>query len=88
MTKHQVKVIVNFHVSVQYSGGSCGVFSRTEKLWTDEDGMVTEDVVKHWEDSVKMSTFKNDDNVFSCNVQCTSFFKLDYDSKQNKNVKG
>lgn len=77
MKEKRVKVIANFKVSIEYKDDSYSCYSTTNRLWSDEDGQVTEGVVEEWEKEIKESVFKKDYTVYECNVICTSFFKLD-----------
>lgn len=74
---NRVRVIANFHVSVEYKDDSCNYFSETKRMWSDETGKVTEDVIDEWEAHFIKYILKENYNIRSCNVICTSFFKLD-----------
>ena len=77
MSNNRVKVIANFNVSVEYKDDSCGCFSETQRMWSDEAGKVTEDVIDKWEAHFIEHILKENYNIRSCNAICTSFFKLD-----------
>lgn len=77
MGDSRVRVIANFQVSVAYNDGERSCFSETKRMWSNEDGKVTEDVVDEWEVHFINSILESDYSVRKCNVICTSFFKLD-----------
>lgn len=77
MQDNKVKVLANFHISLEYKDGSCSCFSETKRLWSDEKGKVTEDVIDKWETMFIKSILRTDYHVGKCGVVCTSFFKLD-----------
>lgn len=77
MGDSRIRVIANFHVSVEYNNDSYSCFSETKRMWSDENGKVTEDVIDEWEAHFIKSILKADYSVRKCNVICTSFFKLD-----------
>lgn len=77
MEDSRVRIIANFHVSLEYNDGGYSCISETKRLWSDENGKVTEDVVDEWEASFIKYLLKEHYNIRSCNVICTSFFKLD-----------
>ena len=77
MKDNRVKVIANFNVSVEYTDDSCSCFSETKRMWSNENGKVTEDVVDELEAHFTKSILEADYSVRKCNVICTSFFKLD-----------
>lgn len=77
MEDNRIKVIANFHISLICKDSSRSCYSITRKLWSDENGKVTEDVVDKWENDIRESVLKEDYTVCRCGVLCTSFFKLD-----------
>lgn len=77
MEDSRVRIIANFHISLEYNDGSYSCISETKRLWSDENGKVTEDVVDEWEAHFIKSILETDFSVRKCNVICTSFFKLD-----------
>lgn len=77
MEDTRVKVIANFNVSVEYKDDSRSCFSETKRMQSNEVGKVTEDVIDEWEASFIKYLLKEHYNIRSCNVICTSFFKLD-----------
>lgn len=77
MEDNRVKVIANFNVSVEYKDDSRSCFSETKRMWSNEVGKVTEKIIDEWEVSFIKYLLKEHYNIRSCNVICTSFFKLD-----------
>lgn len=77
MEDNRVKVIANFNVSVEYKDDSCSCFSETKRMWSNEVGKVTEEIIDEWEASFIKYLLKEHYNIRNCNVICTSFFKLD-----------
>lgn len=77
MGDSRVRVIANFHVSVEYNDDSYCCFSEAKRMWSDENGKVTEDVIYEWKAHFTKSILEADYSVRKCNVICTSFFKLD-----------
>lgn len=77
MEDSRVKVIANFNVSVEYKDDSRSCFSETKRMWSNEVGKVTEEIIDEWEANLIKCILKENYNIRSCNVICTSFFKLD-----------
>lgn len=77
MEDSRVRIIANFHVSLEYNDGGYSCISETKRLWSDKNGKVTEDVVDEWEVHFTKSILETNFSVRKCNVICTSFFKLD-----------
>ena len=77
MENSRVKVIANFHISAEYKDDSCSCFSKTIKVWSDKAGKVTEDTIDKWEADFTKYILAENYNIRSCNIICTSFFKLD-----------
>lgn len=73
----RVKVIANFNVSVEYKDDSRSCFSETKRMWSNEVGKVTEEIIDEWEADFTKYILAENYNIRSCNVICTSFFKLD-----------
>lgn len=61
MKDNRIKVIANFHISLICKDSSR--YSITRKLWSDENGKVTEDVVDKWENDIRESVLKEDYTV-------------------------
>lgn len=77
MKYKRIKVIATFHISITDKDYNYSCYDITEKLWSDDEGKVTEDVVNKWEETIKESKLKTDCTVRECAVICTAFFKLD-----------
>lgn len=45
MEDSRVKVIANFNVSVEYKDDSRSCFSETKRMWSNEVGKVTEEII-------------------------------------------
>lgn len=77
MKCQRTKVIATFRISITDKDYNYSYYDITEKLWSDDEGKVTEDVVNEWEETIKESKLKTDYTVLECAVICTAFFKLD-----------
>lgn len=77
MKCQRTKVIATFHISIADKDYHYSYYDITEKLWSDDEGKVTEDVVNEWEKNIKEFKLKTDYTVRDCAVICTAFFKLD-----------
>ena len=48
MKYKRTKVIATFHISITDKDYNYSCYDITEKLWSDDEGKVTEDVVNDW----------------------------------------
>ena len=76
------RAIVNYHVSYVDEDNTHGCYDTTKWLYCDENGKVTEEVCKEWENSLKeMETTQYEKNnalkIKRIGIPIISFYKFD-----------